>query len=178
VATAGSADEAARRGENEISARKKEITTMSALSHWDPVRELDEFQNRLAALFGRMTVPTKADGNEWMTRAEWTPLVDIVEDDKEYLIKAELPEVDKNDVKVTLERGVLTISGERKAEKKEEGKKYHRIERSYGSFVRSFTLPDDADPNRVTADFKNGILHVRVQKAEEAKPRQIDVKIN
>lgn len=151
---------------------------MRALSHWDPVRELDEFQNRLASLFGRTTVPAKTETNEWLTRAEWAPLVDIVEDDKEYLIKAELPEVDKNDVKVTLERGVLTISGERKAEKEEKGKKYHRIERSYGSFVRSFTLPDDADANRVTADFKNGVLHVRVQKAEEAKPRQIDVKIN
>lgn len=151
---------------------------MRALSHWDPVRELDELQNRLAALFGRTTVPAKGDSNEWITRAEWAPLVDIVEDDKEYLIKAELPEVDKNDVKVTLERGVLTISGERKAEKKEQGKKYHRIERAYGSFVRSFTLPDDADANHVTADFKNGILHVRVQKTEDAQPRQIDVKIN
>jgi len=151
---------------------------MRTLSHWDPVRELDEFQNRLATLFGRTTVPAKSDANEWLTRAEWAPLVDIVEDDKEYLIKAELPEVDKNDVKVTLERGVLTISGERKAETEEKGKKYHRIERSYGSFVRRFTLPDDADPNHVTADFKSGVLHVRVQKAEEAKPRQIDVKIN
>lgn len=151
---------------------------MKALSHWDPVRELDEFQNRLATLFGRTNVPAKTDANEWLTRAEWAPLVDIVEDDKEYLIKAELPEVDKNDVKVTLERGVLTISGERKAEKEEKGKKYHRIERSYGSFVRRFALPDDADANHVSADFKNGVLHVRVQKAEEAKPRQIDVKIN
>jgi HSP20 family protein len=151
---------------------------MRALSHWDPVRELDEFQNRLATLFGRTTVPAKGDANEWLTRADWAPLVDIVEDDKEYLIKAELPEVDKSNVKVTLERGVLTISGERKAEKEEKGKKYHRIERSYGSFVRSFTLPEDADPNHVSADFKNGVLHVRVQKAEEAKPRQIDVKIN
>ncbi|MDX6767393.1 MAG: Hsp20/alpha crystallin family protein [Candidatus Methylacidiphilales bacterium] len=152
---------------------------MRAITRWDPVRELDEFQNRLATLFGRSTVPATNDNpSEWLTRAEWAPLVDIVEDEKEYLIKAELPEVQKADVRVTLERGVLTLAGERKSEKEEKGKKFHRIERSYGSFVRSFSLPDDANPNGVTAEFKDGVLHVRVQKAEEAKPRQIDVKIN
>jgi len=152
---------------------------MRAITRWDPVRELDDFQNRLATLFGRATVPATSDASsEWLTRAEWAPLVDIVEDEKEYLIKAELPEVEKGDVKVTLERGVLTLSGERKSEKEEKGKKYHRMERSYGTFVRSFSLPDDADPNHVSAEFKSGVLHVRVQKAETAKPRQIDVKVN
>jgi len=152
---------------------------MRAITRWDPVRELDEFQSRLATLFGRATVPATNDASsEWLTRAEWAPLVDIVEDEKEYLIKAELPEVEKGDVKVTLERGVLTLAGERKSEKEEKGKKYHRIERSYGTFVRSFSLPDDADPNHVSAEFKSGVLHVRVQKAEAAKPRQIDVKVN
>jgi HSP20 family protein len=111
-----------------------------------------------------------------MTSSEWAPLVDIAEDDKAYLIKAELPEVEKNDIKVTLERSVLTISGERKAEKEEKGKRFHRIERSYGSFVRSFTLPDDADGEHVSADFKNGVLHVKVLKTEKSKPKQIDVK--
>jgi len=111
-----------------------------------------------------------------MTSSEWAPLVDIAEDDKAYLIKAEVPEVEKNDIKVTLERSILTISGERKAEKEEKGKRFHRIERSYGSFVRSFTLPDDADAEHVSADFKNGILNVRVQKTEKSKPKQIDVK--
>jgi HSP20 family protein len=152
---------------------------MRTITRWDPVRELDEFQNRLAHLFGHSAVPAKSDAaSEWLTHAEWSPLVDIVEDEKEYLIKAELPEVEKENVKVTLERGVLTLSGERKSDKVENGKKVHRIERSYGSFVRSFTLPDDADPAHVTAEFKSGVLHVRVQKAEAAKPRQIDVKIN
>jgi len=152
---------------------------MRTITRWDPVRELDEFQNRLATLFGRSTVPATNDApSEWLTRAEWAPLVDIVEDEKGYLIKAELPEVEKGDVRVTLERGVLTLAGERKVEAEEKGKKYHRVERSYGSFVRSFSLPEDADPNQVSAEFKSGVLHVRVLKAEEAKPRQIDVKIN
>ncbi len=152
---------------------------MRTINCWDPVRELDEFQNRLATLFGSTTVPTANDAtSEWQTRAEWAPLVDIVEDEKGYLIKAELPEVEKGDVRVTLERDVLTLAGERKAEAEEKGKKYHRVERSYGSFVRSFGLPDDADPNQVSAEFKSGVLHVRVLKAEAAKPRQIDVKIN
>jgi HSP20 family protein len=152
---------------------------MRTITRWDPVRELDEFQNRLATLFGRSTVPATNDAtSEWLTRAEWAPLVDIVEDEKGYLIKAELPEVEKGDVRVTLERGVLTLAGERKAEAEEKGKKYHRVERSYGSFVRSFGLPEDADPNQVSAEFKSGVLHVRVLKAEAAKPRQIDVKIN
>ncbi len=150
---------------------------MRTITRWDPVRELNEFQNRLAPFFGRSVLPAIQDeSTEMMTSGEWAPLVDIAEDDKAYLIKAELPEVEKNDIKVTLERSILTISGERKAEKEEKGKRFHRIERSYGSFVRSFTLPDDADAEHVSADFKNGVLHVRVQKTEQSKPKQIDVK--
>jgi len=80
-----------------------------------------------------------------MTVADWSPLVDITEDEKEYVIKTDLPEVKKEDVKVTVENGIVTITGERKLEKEEKGKRYHRIERSYGNFVRSFSLPDDAD---------------------------------
>ncbi len=151
---------------------------MKTLARWDPVRELNEFQNRLAPFFGRSILPVATDeASELLTSGEWAPLVDIVEDDKEYLIKAELPEVEKSDIKVTLEHSVLTLAGERKAEREEKGRRYHRVERSYGSFVRSFTLPDDADPDHVTADFKNGILHVHVQKNEASKSRHIDVKV-
>ena len=150
---------------------------MRTITRWDPVRELNEFQTRLAPFFGRSVLPAIQDeSSELMTSSEWAPLVDIAEDDKAYLIKAELPEVEKNDIKVTLERSILTISGERKAEKEEKGKRFHRIERSYGSFVRSFTLPDDADGEHVSADFKNGVLHVKVLKTEKSKPKQIDVK--
>jgi HSP20 family protein len=119
----------------------------------------------------------KDGGKEAMTVAEWVPLVDIVEDEKEYLIKAELPEVKKEDVKVTVEDDVLTITGERKYEKEEKGKKYHRVERAYGSFERSFTLPEDADGSKVSAEFKDGILKVRLPKSEKAKPKAVEVKV-
>ena len=112
-----------------------------------------------------------------MTVAEWIPLVDITEDDQAYLIKAELPEVKKNDVKVTVENGVLNISGERKFEKEEQNKRYHRIERAYGSFTRSFAVPDDADDSAVTAEFKDGLLTVRLAKSEKARPKSVEVKV-
>jgi HSP20 family protein len=103
--------------------------------------------------------------------------VDIEETTKEFLIKAELPDVKKDDVKVALEDGVLTIQGERKFEKEEKDRKVHRIERSYGKFLRSFTVPRDVDDKKVMAEFKDGILLVHVPKAEMAKPRLIEVKV-
>ena len=109
--------------------------------------------------------------------ADWAPLADITEDDKEYLIKLELPEVKTEDVKVTVENGVLTISGERKFEKEEKNKKYHRVERAYGSFMRRFTLPDDADAEKGKAEFKDGMLTVHVSKSEKAKPKQLEVAV-
>ncbi|MDD5261644.1 MAG: Hsp20/alpha crystallin family protein [Methylacidiphilales bacterium] len=149
---------------------------MRSITKWDPLRELDDFQNRLTSFFS--TSPTRADAeNEWLTAGTWTPLVDITEDEKEYVIKAELPEVEKENVKVSVNRGVLVITGERKFEKEDKGKKYHRVERSYGSFTRSFTLPEDTDASKIAADFKNGVLNVRVAKSEKAKPLQIDVKV-
>jgi HSP20 family protein len=104
--------------------------------------------------------------------------VDITEDEKEYLIKAELPEVKKEDVKVTVENGVLTMTGERKFEKEQKDKKYHRIERSYGSFMRSFSLPEAAAGDKVSAEFKDGVLKVHLPKSPEAKPKSIDVKVD
>ena len=147
------------------------------LTRWDPFRELDELHNRLGTLFGR--APVRKDGNkeETMTIAEWAPLVDIIEDEKEYLIKAELPEIKKEDVKVRVENGVLTISGERTYEKEDKGKKYHRIERAYGSFERTFTVPEDADASKVNAEFKDGVLKVHLAKDEKAKPKAIEVKV-
>jgi HSP20 family protein len=145
------------------------------LAHWEPLREMEEFQNRLSTLFGRPL--RRTNGREEITLPEWTPLADITEDDKEYLIKAELPEMKREDVKVTVENAVLTISGERKVEKEEKKRKYHRVERGYGTFMRSFTLPDDADFNKVNAEFKSGLLTVHVPKSEHAKPKQIEVKV-
>jgi len=150
---------------------------MTALTRWNPFKEMEELQGRLSSLLGQS--PTRWNGkqDETMTVAQWAPLVDITEDDREYLIKAELPEVRKEDVKVTVEHGTLHLSGERTLEKEENGRRYHRIERSYGAFVRSFVLPDDADASKVNAEFKDGVLRVRVQKHEQALPKSIEIKV-
>jgi HSP20 family protein len=145
------------------------------LTRWEPFREMEEFQNRLSTLLGRS--PRRPIGREEITLPEWTPLADITEDEKEYLIKAELPEMKKEEVKVTVENGVLTISGERKFEKEEKKRKYHRVERGYGTFMRSFTLPDNADATKIKAEFKNGLLTVHLPKTEHAKPKQIEVNV-
>jgi len=150
---------------------------MDALTSWDPFKELNELERRLATMFGRAPVRKNGEKEEAMTVAEWAPLVDITEDEKEYLIKAELPEVKKDDVKVSVQDGVLTISGERKSEKEEKNKKFHRVEWAYGSFSRSFTLPEDADADKVAGDFKDGVLKVHVPKSEKAKPKKIEVKV-
>ena len=110
-------------------------------------------------------------------RADWMPAVDVQETETEYLIKADLPEVKKEDVKVTVHDGVMTIEGERKLEKEEKGKKFHRIEREYGRFVRKFTLPDGADEAKVAAEFKDGVLNVRVPKSAIARPKTVEVKV-
>ncbi len=112
-----------------------------------------------------------------MTIADWTPTVDISETDDEYLIKVELPEVRKEDVKVTVHEGVLMLQGERKLEREEQNKKYHRVERAYGSFARSFTLPENVDDNSVKARHKDGMLYLHLAKTEEAKPKSIEVKV-
>jgi HSP20 family protein len=146
-------------------------------SRWDPFKELEEISDRFNRIFGRLPA-RRESGREAMTVADWAPTVDITEDDKEYLIKAEIPEVDKKDVKVTVQEGVLTLQGERKQEKEEKGKKFHRIERSYGSFVRSFALPDDVSEDKLKAEFKDGMLLVHLPKAEKPKPKAIEVKVD
>lgn len=152
---------------------------MNALTRWNPMREIEDMQRRMASLFDwspfRRGTLTAED--ESITVPEWAPLVDISEDDKEYLIKAELPEVLKDDVKVTVESGTLTISGERKAEKEEKGRHFHRVERHYGRFERSFAVPDNADAENVKAEFKDGVLRVHLPKNEKARPKQIEVKV-
>ena len=148
---------------------------MNVVTRWDPSREMEELQNRLSNFFGRTPARLGDTKEESMTVAEWAPLVDITEDEKEYIIKTELPEVKKEDVKVAVENGLLTIVGERKFEK-EENKKYHRIERAYGRFVRSFIVPDYVEADKVSAEFKDGVLKVHLPKSEKTKPKQIEVK--
>lgn len=147
------------------------------LGRSSPFRELVQMQRQLDRLFDR----SWRQGNgcrESLSVSEWAPSVDVSEDDKEYLIKAELPEVKKEDVKVNVEDGTLTLSGERKLEKEEKNKKYHRIERAYGSFERSFTLPDDADGAKVSAECKDGILKVHLPKNPAAKPKSVKVNVS
>jgi len=108
----------------------------------------------------------------------WAPPVDILETENELVIKADLPDLKLEDIEVRMENGTLTLKGKREFEKKDEDKGYHRIERSYGSFVRAFSLPDSSDPEKVAADYKNGVLTVTVGKKELAKPRTVKVSVN
>ena len=151
---------------------------MNTLTRWNEFKELEALRHGLGSLFGRAPVRLPEGQEEQLAVPEWAPLVDISEDDLEYRIKAELPEVKKEDVKVTAEAGTLTIMGERKFEKEEKGRRYHRVERAYGSFGRSFSLPDDASPARVSAEFKDGVLTVHLVKDEKAKPQQVEVKVS
>ena len=150
---------------------------MNTLTRWEPFKEMDDLQTQFAKYFGLKPTRVANGDKEVMAVAEWAPSVDISEDDKEWIVKAELPEVKKEDVKVTVENNVLSITGERKFEKEEKNKKYHRIERSYGNFFRSFTLPNSVDGSKVNAEFKDGLLKVRLPKSESAKPKSIDVKV-
>jgi HSP20 family protein len=148
---------------------------MKTLVPWTPFKELDELENRLGSFFRGF--PRWPGNGETLKLPEWSPQVDISEDEKVYLVKADLPEVKKEDVKVTFENGLLSISGERKAEKEAKTKKYHRVERSYGRFERDFTLPEDADASKLTAQFEGGVLKVHVPKNPAAKPKAIEVKV-
>lgn len=154
---------------------------MKSLEIWNPFRELDEVQNRLGAFFGGFPefgrFPKRLFCNGDVALPDWSPLVDITEDEKEYLVKADLPEMKKEDVKVTVEDNVLSISGERKSEKEEKEKKFHRIERSFGTFLRTFTLPENADANKVAAEFKDGVLNVHLPKTPAVTPKPVEVKV-
>lgn len=149
---------------------------MSTLTRWEPFHEIEEVTDRLGRVLDRTL--RRAFGRESISPADWAPAVDISETDKEYLIKAELPEVRREDVQVNIQDDMLVIRGERRAEKEEKGKRYHRIERSYGTFARSFGIPDDADPTTITAEFKDGILDVHVPKTTEPTKRTIEVKVS
>jgi HSP20 family protein len=142
---------------------------------WDPFRELEDMSTRLSRFFGQPGARRFDDNGALF--ADWAPAVDVQETDKEYLVKADLPEVRKEDVKVGIEDGILTLEGERKQEKEAKNKKFHRVERVYGKFVRRLALPTEIDAQKVAAEFKDGVLNVRLPKSESAKPRTIDVKV-
>ena len=147
------------------------------LTRWNPLREMDELFDGVTRALGRRLATRDLGGQEVLTLADWMPTVDIAETETDYQIKVELPEVRKEDVSVTVNQGVLTIRGERKLEREEQGKKFHRVERAHGSFARSFTLPEDVDETSIQAQHKDGMLYVTIGKSERAKPRSIEVKV-
>jgi HSP20 family protein len=138
---------------------------------------MEEAQNRFNRFLGGF--PNKIGSGEppSLTVADWSPEVDISEDDHGYLLKADLPEMKKEDVKVTVDHGILSVSGERKTKKEDKKKKFHRIERSYGNFRRSFTLPEDTDSTKVTAEFRDGVLKVHVPTTAIERSKATQVKI-
>ncbi len=140
----------------------------------DPLREMEEIMRNMQRTFPSWL----AKPEESMTLADWTPSVDIGENDKEYIVKAELPEVKKEDIKVNIDEGTLSISGERKVEKEEKGTKFHRVERAYGRFERSFSLPDETDADKITSEYKDGILTVHLPKNPNAKPASHAIPVN
>jgi len=137
---------------------------------------MEDLSSRFSRLLTRWPFREERPG-EALTVAQWTPSVDISETDSEFLIKAEIPEVDKKDVKVTVQDGTLTIQGERRQEKEDKGRRFHRVERTYGAFMRTFDLPDGVDEDKLRAEFKDGMLLVHLPKTEKAKTRVIDVKV-
>lgn len=150
-----------------------------AITRWNPFRELEEMNERVNRMFGGTALArdTQHDVKDALVAFDWAPSVDISETPEEFQIKAELPEVKKDDVKITIEGGVLRIAGERKQEKQEQTKKWHRVERTYGSFMRSFTLPDNVDNAKIHADYKDGMLTLRLPKSATVKPKSVEVKI-
>ena len=146
---------------------------MTVLTRWDPFRELNVLQDRMNRLFQDYA----PRGEQDLTTGNFVPPVDIYEDEHSVTLKVEVPGLDPKDVDVQVENHTLTIKGERKFEKEEKEENFHRIERRYGSFVRSFTLPTSVDTDNVKADYENGVLKIQLAKRAEAKPKQIKVNV-
>jgi HSP20 family protein len=158
---------------------RKERKIMKTLTTYNPFREMEQVQNRLSTFFGGFpTFPIRFPKNEERFQLpDWSPLMDIIEDDHEYLFKVDLPEMKKDDVKVTIENGILYISGERKFEKEEKKRRFHRLERFFGTFERTFTVPEDADATKIKAEFHDGVLQVHLPKLPIVKPKLIEAKV-
>jgi HSP20 family protein len=158
-----------------VGPRSNEEETHMTLVNWSPLRELDDLFNQYGRLMGRSATPAAESGSGNVV--EWRPVANISETASEYLIKAELPEVEKKDIDVSVHEGVITIRGERRLENRTNDEKHHRIESFYGSFARSFTLPADVDDTKIQAESKDGVLTVRLPKTEARKPRPIEVQV-
>ncbi len=143
---------------------------------WNPFQEFENLLERYNRSSGGAM---RSSGNGDLSFADWAPSVDIEENEKQYLIKADLPGVDKENIDVKLENGMLSIRGEKRTESEtDKGGKHHRRERFYGTFARSFTLPDSVDADKVDAAYKDGVLTLSIPKTENTKPKSIDIKIS
>ncbi|MFZ0312070.1 MAG: Hsp20/alpha crystallin family protein [Candidatus Korobacteraceae bacterium] len=146
---------------------------MTVLTRWEPYRELSALQNRLGRLFDEQY----GGREEALTTGAFVPAVDIYEDEHSIQLKLEVPGVDEKDLDIKVENNTLTVNGERKLEKEEKEENFHRVERRYGSFTRSFTLPSTVSTDDIQADYEHGVLKVRLAKRAEAKPKQIKVSV-
>ena len=142
-----------------------------ALVRWDPVRELDSLQGDMNRLFDRFFEGRTANG----TARRWIPAMDLVETEDHLILRGDLPGLTEDDVEIEIKDNVLTVSGERKAEHEDTNEGYHRVERAFGSFSRSLSLPHGIDPERVEASFENGVLEVEIPKPAEAKPTRVQI---
>ena len=147
------------------------MTLLTKFERWEPFDELATLRSRMDQLWSRMAAPGEPG------LASWTPTTDVLETKDEIVIKSELAGVDEKDVDVQIDSGVLTIKGEKKAEQETDEKGYRRIERSYGTFLRSFTLPADVEGEKISAAFANGVLEVHMPKKAGAKPRSVKVDV-
>ena len=147
---------------------------MTVLTRWDPYRELNTLQDRMNRLFNASFSEGR---DESLDTSSFAPAVDVYEDEHNVTLKVEVPGIEEKDIDVRIENNVLTIHGERKFEKEEKEENYRRIERQYGSFTRTFTLPTTVDTESVSANYEKGVLKVKLAKKAEAKPKQIKVNV-
>jgi HSP20 family protein len=147
---------------------------MTVITRWDPFREFSTLQDRMNRLFRESHGP---EGEESLSTSTFAPPVDVYEDDHNVVLTIEVPGIDEKDIDVRIENNTLTVHGERKLEKEEKEENYRRVERQYGSFTRSFTLPSTVDPEQVSANYEKGVLKIKLAKKAEAKPKQIKVNV-
>jgi HSP20 family protein len=153
-----------------------------SIVRFNPVRDLlnveREFNRMFKSFDDRFGFVKREENGDEYENAVWMPLTDVAEDKDNYYLKADLPGIKKDDVKISYTNGNLSISGERAQEKESKDKQYHRIERSYGKYYRSFRLPEKIKEDKINAEFKDGQLNVTIPKAEEVKPKEIAIKVN
>src|SRR5438046_10496412 len=147
---------------------------MTVLTRWDPFREFSTLQDRMNRLFQQ----SYGDREEALTTSTFAPAVDVYEDENNITLKIEVPGIDEKDIDVSIENNTLTVCGARTLEKEEKEENFQRVERQYGSFTRSFTLPNSVDPEQVSADYNKGVLKIRLAKKAESKPKQIKLNVD